>query len=151
MILTNLKKGDEEMIMFTIPGPPTGKARPRVTRWGTHTPEQTVLYENLVKTMYMQTRTEKFADDKMIEMSIEAYFKIPKSATKGKRLAMIHNIVRPIKKPDIDNICKIIADALNGLAYKDDTQIVKVNLEKFYSDDEGKVVVKLQEFDPVNF
>jgi len=38
-----------------------------------------------------------------------------------------------VKKPDADNIIKIIADALNGLAYKDDCQIVRLEFEKFYA------------------
>lgn len=44
-------------------------------------------------------------------------------------------IIRPTKKPDMDNCIKVIADALNKLAYHDDTQIVDCQIRKFYSDD----------------
>jgi Holliday junction resolvase RusA-like endonuclease len=47
---------------------------------------------------------------------------------------MIDGIIRPIKKPDLDNIAKIIADSLNGVAYRDDSQIVESSVAKFYSD-----------------
>lgn len=43
----------------------------------------------------------------------------------------------PLKKPDIDNIVKVVADALNGVAYHDDTQIIMVVAKKVYSSLEG--------------
>jgi Holliday junction resolvase RusA-like endonuclease len=42
--------------------------------------------------------------------------------------------IRPTKKPDADNILKAVLDALNGLAYNDDSQIVSARIEKLYSD-----------------
>ena len=47
---------------------------------------------------------------------------------------MINHEVRPTKKPDSDNIIKIIADSLNKLAYHDDSQIVDVMFRKFYAE-----------------
>jgi Holliday junction resolvase RusA-like endonuclease len=40
--------------------------------------------------------------------------------------------LRPVKKPDMDNVLKVVADALNSVAYRDDTQIVDCQLRKFY-------------------
>lgn len=57
---------------------------------------------------------------------------------------MRDKVIRPTKKPDMDNIIKIIADALNGIAYYDDSQIVDTAVRKFYSD-EPRVVVKISE------
>ena len=43
------------MMALTIPGPPQGKARERTRRNGhTYTPDNTVLYENLVKTEFLR-------------------------------------------------------------------------------------------------
>ena len=42
--------------------------------------------------------------------------------------------IRPAKKPDIDNVCKVVADALNGVAYNDDRQIVYTEISKRYDD-----------------
>jgi Holliday junction resolvase RusA-like endonuclease len=114
---------------FIIPGEPTGKARPRVTKWGTHTPEKTVLYENLVKTAY-----DGILHDGYIEMNVKAFYSIPKSASKKKCLEMKTGKILPTKKPDCDNVLKIIADALNKIAYNDDAQIVRATVEKYYSD-----------------
>ena len=122
------------MIQFTIPGEPQGKARAKVTKWGTYTPEKTVLYENLIKLMFAQTNNTVIETGKPIEMTVKAYFEIPKSYTKGKKLAAEHNIIRPTKKPDADNILKVVSDALNKTAYKDDTQIVRAVVEKYFSD-----------------
>ena len=58
---------------------------------------------------------------------------------------MLSNQINPTKKPDIDNIVKIILDAMNGIAFKDDTQITKLNVEKTYSTQE-KVQIKIRQY-----
>ncbi len=57
---------------------------------------------------------------------------------------MLNRIIKPAKKPDCDNIMKIICDALNGFAYKDDAQIVLAQIGKEYAED-GRTVVKIWE------
>jgi Holliday junction resolvase RusA-like endonuclease len=52
----------------------------------------------------------------------------------------------PVKKPDADNIAKIICDALNGIAYRDDTQIISLKVLKIYDKGSG-VQVKIKEFE----
>lgn len=114
---------------FTIPGEPTGKARPRVTKWGTHNTEKTICYENLVKTCYEGPLLEGY-----IKMTVQAYYSIPKATSKKKRQQMLDGEILPTKKPDLDNVLKIIADALNKIAYGDDAQIVRATIEKYYDD-----------------
>ena len=80
-----------------------------------------------------------------IKVQIKAYFAIPKNANKKQKEEMLKNSISPIKKPDIDNIAKIILDALNNLAFKDDNQITKIDIEKIYSEEE-KVYVKIEEY-----
>jgi Holliday junction resolvase RusA-like endonuclease len=127
---------------FTIPGPPVGKARPRVTRWGAHTEEKTVLYENLVKLSYQEQCGEY--TEKPLKVYIEVYYDIPKSTPKKNIMPMLDKLIRPCKKPDCDNIAKIILDALNGIAYKDDTQVVKLTVAKYYSE-KAEVMVTIKE------
>lgn len=114
---------------FTIPGEPTGKGRPRVMKWGTYTPEKTILYENLVKTAYNGELMQG-----ALGMEVKAYYQIPVSAPKKKQEMMRKLELLPTKKPDCDNVLKIIADALNKIAYNDDSQIVYAKIEKLYSD-----------------
>ena len=99
------------------------------------TPKDTVSYENLVKLEWQTAYgTESFPKEAMLDMRIKAYYRIPKSASKKKRAAMLAGEIRPTKKPDMDNVVKIIADSLNNLAYYDDTQIVDCQCRKFYSE-----------------
>lgn len=125
-------------ITFTVPGPPKGKARARTVHTGgrtfSYTPEETVLYENLVKTCFYQSRAHPFDADEELKANIIAYYPIAKSTSKKKRQQMLAGLIRPTKKPDLDNVIKSILDALNKVAYHDDTQIVSLSVEKFYSD-----------------
>lgn len=128
-----------------IYGEPQGKGRPRFfTVCGhvkTRTPDQTVFYENLVKTEYRNQSGVRFPDDAMLDVRVMAYYTIPKSISKKKRQAMLDHKVRPTKKPDFDNIGKVICDSLNGIAYRDDAQIVDAQVRKFYSDTPRVVVI----------
>jgi Holliday junction resolvase RusA-like endonuclease len=141
-------------MIFTIPGKPTGKARartfynPRLGRTQSVTPKGTVSYENLVKTCYMQAEDRKeWLDKEPLTVYITAYFDIPKSTSKKKRQQMIDGELMPTKKPDIDNIAKIICDALNGVAYKDDTQVVELIMRKKYTDGLPRVMVGIYDFE----
>ena len=124
------------VVRISIPGKPVGKGRPRFSTAGgfakTYTPKKTVDFENLVRLAWMQVGAAKLDGD--IVAVIDAYFPIPKSVSKKKRLELER---KPYPhKPDADNICKVILDALNnGIAYDDDAQVVSVVVRKLYSDD----------------
>jgi Holliday junction resolvase RusA-like endonuclease len=121
-------------ISFTIYGKPMGKQRARTLKNGiSYTPKETVNYETLVKLTYADTENSIYFDGP-VHMHVIAFFPIPKSASKLKRRQMILGEIRPIKKPDWDNIGKIVSDALNGVAYHDDSQITSCLVEKYYSD-----------------
>lgn len=136
---------------FCIHGEPQGKGRPRFSTVCGHakprTPDETVLYENLVKTEYRQQSGVRFPDDAMLDVRIFAYYSIPKSVSKKKRQAMLDKRIRPTKKPDFDNIGKVICDSLNGIAYRDDAQVVDSMVRKFYGET-PKVVVTIEEINP---
>lgn len=126
---------------FIVPGEPQGKARartwydPRVGKVASKTPENTVVYENLVKLCYQSvSRNHRFLDDTPLQVEIRAYFSIAKRTAKKWLPGMLVGRIRPTKKPDIDNITKAILDALNKVAYKDDSAIVRFSIEKYYSD-----------------
>ena len=124
-------------IRFTVLGEPKGKGRPRFNTRTGHaiTPKDTVNYESLVRLEYaQQTDGFRFQDDAMLDMRILAYYSIPHSKSKKVKAAMLNNEIRPTKKPDMDNVVKIIADSLNQVAYRDDTQIVDCQCRKFYSE-----------------
>ena len=132
---------DEVMrkIKFSVPGQPFGKQRPKFSRTGvyvkTYTPDKTVSYENLVKLMYQQAaKGRMFSEGAALDVRIIAYFEIPKSISKKKRKDMLEHRIRPTKKPDWDNIGKIVCDSLNKVAYRDDSAVVDAQVRKFYSE-----------------
>ncbi|MBR5276802.1 MAG: RusA family crossover junction endodeoxyribonuclease [Bacteroidaceae bacterium] len=128
------------MVTITILGKPMSKGRPRFGNGFTYTPKKTIEYENLVRLAWMQSGAEKLSG--YISASVYAYFPIPKSVSKKKRAEMCGGFYA--KKPDCDNIAKIVLDALNGVAYDDDSQIVMLSVIKRYSED-AKVVVVMGE------
>lgn len=121
-------------IQFTIPGEPKAKQRPRVTKAGiTYTPKKTVEYENWVKQCYIMDHFNLQLGGQL-KATIIAYFTIPKNKSKKVKEQMIAGEIRPTKKPDLDNIVKIVLDSLNGLAYEDDKQVVELNISKYYAE-----------------
>ncbi len=125
----------ETIICFTVLGAPFGKQRPRHNRYTTYTPEKTRLHEQQIALEYRkQCGNTRFASGIYAEMKITAYMKIPKSASNAARAKMADGSVRPTVKPDWDNIGKLVADALNGIAYEDDKCIVDAQVRKFYSE-----------------
>lgn len=127
--------------MVVVTGKIRGKARPRVCRGHAFTPKDTVQYEKLVRECY------KEQDGRYLEGSIKAliiaYYKIPKSYTKKRVQAIKDGLEKPTKKPDADNIGKIILDSLNGIAYKDDSQIVELSVIKRYTEYDERIEFEL--------
>ena len=124
---------------FVVYGEPQGKGRPKFSKVGDHvktrTPDQTVIYENLIKTEYRsQCNGLQFPDQAQLDMRVMAFYQMPSSVSKKKRQQMLDQKIRPTKKPDADNILKVVADSLNQNAYRDDAQIVDTQVRKFYSD-----------------
>ena len=146
------------MIEFTVAGEPEGKARPRLGRGGhTYTPRKTAAYEASVREAFLTEvykhrpegveLGEEIALDGPIRVQVIAYFRIPKSYSRKRREKILAGKEFPTKKPDIDNIEKIITDALNGLAYHDDSQIVWCLGLKVYGepDEDPHVDVMIEE------
>lgn len=132
---------------FEIPEKITGKARPRMNTYTgkTYTPNSTKNYEYLVKFYFMQKYPKFETLTGRIKIKIIAYFEITKSTSKKKSKEMIEDKISPTKKPDWDNIGKIISDALNKFAFKDDAQITEALIIKKYSIT-PKVIVSIEEY-----
>lgn len=132
-------------IRFTIPGNPRGKQRPRLCKFNgknyVYTPKETVNYEDLVKSSYLAEYNLCFEKDVPLEVLILAAFSIPKKIKRGLKSLMAAGVLLPTKRPDCDNIIKIILDGLNGVAYHDDSQICRVSLKKIYSENPGVAVL----------
>lgn len=124
-------------MIITIPGKPVGKARPRFHRAGfkviTYTPPATKKYEKEVARIYKQSAGVLYTEIPL-RVRILAKFPILESWSKKNKEKALKGEIKPNKKPDLDNIAKIILDGLNGVAYTDDKQVTSLEIEKVYSD-----------------
>lgn len=132
---------------FEVPGRITGKGRPRVNTYTNivYTPTKTKDYEELVQQYFLLKYPRYIPLENRIRVKIIAYFSIPKGTNKKNTEEMLMGNISPTKKPDIDNIIKIILDSLNKLAFKDDNQITKLDIEKVYGEEE-KVYVEIEDY-----
>ncbi len=139
-----------QQIKFTIPGEPCAQGRPRFSTIGGYVkaidPAKSRNQKAFVK--YFATTAAKQQGwtytDLPLYVEIIAYMGIPKSKPKKWRTAAIRGQERPTKKPDVDNLFKLVTDALSGVIYADDKQIVSCRVQKWYSE-EPRTEVKIAE------
>lgn len=129
--------------MIIVEGKIKGKARPRVFNGHAMTPKDSVNYENWVRLCYQQQEGKHLEGS--IRARIIAYYKVPKSYTKKRVQVIREGLEQPQKKPDADNIAKIILDSLNKIAYEDDSQIVELTILKRFTEDIERVEFELEE------
>jgi len=129
------------MITFKVDGDPVGKQRARYAKRGnfvqTYTPDKTRNYESLIK----EAATQAMGSNEILETPVNLYLyiraPIPKSLPKKRLEACLNGSEKPIKKPDASNVLKSVEDAMNGVVYKDDSQIVNIHVTKVYSSVSG--------------
>lgn len=136
------------MAYCKVMGQPQGKARARTVRHGnyvrSYTPKKTADYEQTIRDAFIKEDNESYMDGQPLRMYIKAFYEIPKSARKKDIPLMLRGEIQPTKKPDADNIAKVVCDALNGVAYHDDAQIINLTIMKRY-DHEPRVEVWVEE------
>lgn len=125
-------------IEFSVPGAPVGKGRPRIGRRGPHarmfTPEKTVAYESTVALFASQAMAGQALFDGPVRVVLHLVCAIPASWSTKKRQSAIGHQIRPTTKPDIDNTAKALFDAMNGVVWRDDVQVVELTARKMYGE-----------------
>ena len=124
---------EEVKISFEVPGQPLAKQRARWSGHYMYSPKETVGFEVYVKEMFVINYPDFILLEGALRMTVTAYRMIPKSTSKKRAKLMIDRIIRPDKKPDWDSLGRIVSDALEGLAYKNDSQIVTGIVYKYYA------------------
>ena len=135
-------------VQYSVPGEPRGKGRPRFAKRGnfvkTYTDAKTASYEDQIRFYALKA----MGDSKVIEGAVRVFVSIrmavPKSYSNKRREACLNGSDKPLKKPDWDNVAKSICDAMNGVIYVDDTQIVEAHVTKQYAA-HSEVIVLVQE------
>ena len=121
-------------LFFEVPGEPVGKARPRFTRHGhAYTPKKTSDYEREVRNSFRIAYPDHAPYTGPVAVEVYAFFAIPPSWTKKKRESALAGGVPHTGRPDADNCLKAVEDALNGLAFGDDSQITDASVQKRYA------------------
>ena len=118
-------------VIFNIEGNPVGKARPRFAKGRTYTPKKTVAYEKKIADKAREAMGSSDPLETPVAVYIYANHAIPASYSKKRREACLNGLERP-NKPDLDNTAKAFLDAMNGIVYKDDVQVVSLHVTKRY-------------------
>lgn len=135
-----------QQIVFTVPGVPQGKGRAksssrigRDAKTGAarvftrhYTPDKTVAYESLVRLVAAQAMEGREAYTGPIRMDLDIVLPIPRSWSGVRQRRAAAGEIAPTVKPDGDNVEKAIKDGCNGVAYRDDAQVVEASKRKIY-------------------
>lgn len=105
---------------------PMAKGRPRFSGHA-YTPKETRLYEQKIRAIALESGVEALDGDLGVRL-IFVYTATKKVANRLQR----HEVVYKESRPDIDNLCKGVLDALNGVLYQDDSRIVNLSAVKVY-------------------
>jgi Holliday junction resolvase RusA-like endonuclease len=126
------------MVTYIVYGEPVGKGRPRFARRGnfvsTYTPEKTKTYEDEIRMMAKAAMGSSEPLDTPMTVAIYIRVGIPASYSKQKRKDALAGIIKPMKKPDLDNITKCFLDGMNDIVYLDDKQVVNLHVTKVYAE-----------------
>jgi len=136
------------MVTFCVEGTPIGKGRPKFARRGNfvsaYTPTKTRDYESIIA----QAAKNAMLFAEPLKTPVAAYIyvtvPVPTSYPKWRKEMCLKGFQRPCKRPDLDNILKAYLDAMNGIVYDDDTQVVSLHSTKVYGT-EGRVEVMIKE------
>ena len=134
-----------QRIEFKIPGKVIGKGRPHfVKKTGVAiTPTATRSYESLIRDVALPLMAGGSPWVGCVGVAIRAHYKIPKSWSKKDRELALEGRIPP-KKPDVDNVVKIVLDALNRVVYIDDTQVTSCFVSKHWDEEEDALYVAME-------
>ena len=122
---------------FIVEGTPVAKGRPKFRRINNfvsvYTPAKTRAYENEVGAIAKVAMGDQEPLETPVVVCVYISMAVPASFSKKRRQDCLDKIERPLKKPDIDNVAKAITDAMNGIVYQDDCQIVSLHVTKVYA------------------
>lgn len=122
---------------FIVFGDPVGKGRPKFARRGnfvsTYTPVKTKNYEDKIREATKIAMGEHEPLETPVNVYVYIRCSVPKAYSKKRTEDCLNGLERPCKKPDLDNVAKCFLDAMNLIAYKDDSQVVELHVTKVYS------------------
>lgn len=131
-------------------GDPVAQGRPRFSRQGgfvkAYDPAKSRDYKSYVRLIAAQNAPDSPVEG-AIEFSLRIYRAIPKGMPKYKREAAKAGALRPVTKPDVSNVLKGVEDALKGVWYKDDSQIVGFGVLGKWYDERPRIEIMMRELE----
>lgn len=126
------------MISLEISGVPVPQHRPRCTKNGHVYDDQKLIKEQYRWQLKGQYRNEPLTSP--ISLDITFHMPIPKGTSSIRKKEMINGMYYHIKRPDIDNLKKLVFDTMNGIIFKDDSQVAEVRARKIYSERPATII-----------
>lgn len=128
-------------VSIALPGEPKGKGAPRTqVRYlkgrayaQIYSDPGTRSYEGMLRQVGALAMRGRNPLANALRVRVVAHMSIPRSWSGKRRTAALAGYVRPTVRPDWENIAKTL-DALTGVVWVDDRQIVSGVIEKFYAD-----------------
>ena len=120
-------------VAFVVWADPVAKGRPRFGRGRTHTPKKTRDYEARVAEIARREMGARPPFSDAVRLAVTACFQPPQSWPSWKRMAALSGAVGHTGRPDLDNIAKAVSDALDGIVYDDDGQVIELRTKKKYA------------------
>lgn len=138
----NMIHADKKTINFTVIGGAVGQGRPKFSTFNGKTfaydpaksRNEKALYRYVAQQAMQEQGLAPFPSSMPISVVIKSYRDIPKSKPKWFKEAALRGLVVPVTKPDCDNVCKLILDAVTETCFMDDKCVYKLEYESFYSD-----------------
>lgn len=138
-------------MQITIPIEPQQQERPRYSSRGrfvrVYDPKNTKQFKRAVKTYiseYMLERNIRQFEAPLV-VTLIFYRNVQKSLSKVEKLRRLDGIHPPDVKPDLSNYLKSVEDALNGVLWKDDSQIIGEHIIKLYSE-QPRIEIAIEEW-----
>lgn len=124
------------MIKLTIPIEPVEQERPKAsrTRNGVHLydPPKVRSFKSVLA-LYTRMHYSGKPLEGPLSVKVRFYRRNQKRVSKRRLKLREEGKIRPTKKPDLSNYLKSFEDALNGVLWADDAQIVNEEISKYYS------------------
>lgn len=135
----------DPLVQFFVPGKPQGKGRPRAVARGKfvrmYTPAKTATYESTVALAASQAMAGREPFTGPVEALMTMVLPVPSSWSRRKQADATAGLVVPTTKPDMDNVVKAVFDAVNGIVWTDDVQVVGLRVRKVYGATPGVQVI----------
>lgn len=115
-------------VLIVVGGEPVAQGRPKFSTkdgvFRTYDPPKSREYKHFVRLVAIRKMGRNKPLEGPLSLSVRVYRSIPTSWSQKKQREALEGVLLPVTKPDLENICKGATDALEGVVFRNDSQIV---------------------------